>query len=220
MVRAFEVAVTQACWRCWTASSALRRSLSLGCGKGWGKNRSTSLAMQSVQPPAPADDPVRFGPGGASCCSRAGAGCWRTAPRCRSATAPSTCCWCWSIRPPHRRARRAVRRFRSLRASFSSPSPAPERQSAPSRRTVTGLVTPDEKPERVVQRVNPEPFIEVVEQRVGSLKIDSTPEGAEAISIDGRSYGKTPLTVPDLEVGTVPLVLKSTAGTITRRGDD
>ena len=82
--------------------------------------------------------------------------------------------------------------------------------------TVTGLVTPDEKPERVVQRVNPEPFIEVVEQRVGSLKIDSTPEGAEAI-IDGRSYGKTPLTVPDLEVGTHSLVLKSTAGTITRR---
>jgi len=82
--------------------------------------------------------------------------------------------------------------------------------------TVTDLVTPDEKTTPVVKRVNPDPFIEVVEQRVGSLKIESTPEGAEAI-VDGKRYGKTPLTIPDLEVGAHTLVLKSTAGTITRR---
>ena len=84
--------------------------------------------------------------------------------------------------------------------------------------TVTRFVTPDpdEKPALVVERVNPDPFIEVVEQRVGSLKVESTPEGAEAI-VDGKSYGKTPLTIPDLEVGAHMLVLKSEAGTIARR---
>jgi hypothetical protein len=82
--------------------------------------------------------------------------------------------------------------------------------------TVTSLVTPDEKPTKIVQRVNPDPFVEVVEQRAGSLKIESTPEGAEAI-VDGRSYGKTPLTIADLEVGAHTLVLKSSAGSITRR---
>ena len=85
--------------------------------------------------------------------------------------------------------------------------------------TVTDLVTPDEKPELVVERVNPDPFIEVVEQRVGSLKVESTPEGAEAI-VDGRSYGKTPLTIPDLEVGTHTLVLKSTRRHDHAAGDD
>ena len=55
------------------------------------------------------------------------------------------------------------------------------------------------------------PFIEVVEKRVGQLKIDSTPAGAEAI-VDGKSYGRTPVTIPDLEVGTHTLVLKSAAG--------
>jgi hypothetical protein len=68
----------------------------------------------------------------------------------------------------------------------------------------------------IVQPVDPDPFIEVVEQRVGSLKVESTPDGAEAI-VDGRSYGKTPATIPDLEVGAHTLVLKSGAGTITRR---
>ncbi len=82
--------------------------------------------------------------------------------------------------------------------------------------TVTSLVTPDEKPALVVQRVNPDPFIEVVEHRVGALKIESTPAGAEAI-IDGRSYGKTPLTIPEIEVGVHTLVLKSGVGSITRR---
>ena len=82
--------------------------------------------------------------------------------------------------------------------------------------TVTSFVTPDEKPSRVVQRVNPDPFVEVVEHRAGSLKVESTPEGAEAI-IDGKSYGTTPLTIADLEVGVHTLVLKSSAGSITRR---
>jgi hypothetical protein len=82
--------------------------------------------------------------------------------------------------------------------------------------TVTRFVTPDEKPALIVQPVNPEPFIEVVEQRVGSLKVESTPDGAEA-TVDGRRYGKTPVTIPDLEVGVHTLVLKSAAGTITRR---
>ena len=50
--------------------------------------------------------------------------------------------------------------------------------------TVTRFVTPAEKPALIVQPVNPDPFIEVVEQRVGSLKIESTPDGAEAI-VDG-----------------------------------
>ena len=82
--------------------------------------------------------------------------------------------------------------------------------------TVARFVTPDEKPKLVVEAVNPDPFIEVVEQRVGSLKIESTPEGAEAI-IDGRSYGKTPLTIPDLEVGVHTLVLKGDSGTVKKR---
>ncbi|MEO5741287.1 MAG: PEGA domain-containing protein [Vicinamibacterales bacterium] len=82
--------------------------------------------------------------------------------------------------------------------------------------TVKRLMTPAEKPALIVQPVDPEPFIEVVEQRVGSLKIDTTPAGAEAI-VDGRRYGKTPLTIPDLEVGAHTLVLKSNAGTISRR---
>ena len=82
--------------------------------------------------------------------------------------------------------------------------------------TVARFVKTEEKPALVVERVNPDPFIEVVEQRVGSLKIDSTPEGAEVI-VDGKSHGKTPLTILDLEVGSHTLVLKSGAGTITRR---
>lgn len=82
--------------------------------------------------------------------------------------------------------------------------------------TVARFVKPAEKPALIVERVNPEPFIEVVEQRVGSLQIESTPEGAEAI-VDGKSYGKTPLMIPDLEVGNHTLVLKSAAGEITRR---
>ena len=82
--------------------------------------------------------------------------------------------------------------------------------------TVARFVKTEEKPKLVVERVNPDPFIEVVEQRVGSLKIDSTPEGAEVI-VDGKSHGTTPLTILDLEVGNHTLVLKHDAGTITRR---
>lgn len=82
--------------------------------------------------------------------------------------------------------------------------------------TVARFVKPADKPALIVQKVNPDPFIQVVEQRVGSLKIESTPEGAEAI-VDGQSYGKTPVMIPDLEVGNHTLVLKSAAGTVTRR---
>ena len=82
--------------------------------------------------------------------------------------------------------------------------------------TVQRFVTPEEKPALIVQPVKSEPFIEVIEQRVGSLKVESTPDGAEAI-IDGRSYGKTPVMIPDLAVGGHTLVLKSASGSITRR---
>ena len=82
--------------------------------------------------------------------------------------------------------------------------------------TVARFVTPEDKPALIVQPVNPDPFIEVVEQRVGSLKVESTPAGAEAI-VDGKSFGKTPVTIPDLAVGGHTLVLKSSSGTITRR---
>jgi hypothetical protein len=84
--------------------------------------------------------------------------------------------------------------------------------------TVARFVKPAEKPPALT--VEPvkveEPFIEVVDKRIGRLKIDSTPAGAEAI-INGQSYGRTPLSIPDLEVGTHTLVLKSGAGTITRK---
>jgi hypothetical protein len=84
--------------------------------------------------------------------------------------------------------------------------------------TVARFVKPGEKPPALT--VEPveveEPFIEVVDKRIGRLKIDSTPAGAEAI-INGQSYGRTPLSIPDLEVGTHTLVLKSGAGTITRK---
>ena len=63
------------------------------------------------------------------------------------------------------------------------------------------------------------PFIEVVEKRVGKLQVDSTPSGAEAI-LDGKKYGQTPVTIPDLEAGLHTLVLKSTAGSITRKRHD
>jgi hypothetical protein len=84
--------------------------------------------------------------------------------------------------------------------------------------TVARFVKPAEKPPALT--VEPvkveEPFIEVVDKRIGRLKIDSTPAGAEAI-INGQSYGRTPLSIPDLEVGTHTLVLKSGAGTTTRK---
>jgi len=73
----------------------------------------------------------------------------------------------------------------------------------------------EKRPALIVEPVNAEPFIEVVEKRVGRVRVESTPSGAEA-SIDGRSYGKTPITIPDLGVGTHTLVLKSGTGTIRR----
>lgn len=83
--------------------------------------------------------------------------------------------------------------------------------------TVKGFVTAEEKPKLTVQPLDVDkPFIEVVEERVGSLKVESTPAGAEVI-VDGKSYGATPMTVPDLAVGAHKLELKGSAGTITRR---
>ncbi len=83
--------------------------------------------------------------------------------------------------------------------------------------TVARFVRPAEKPPALtVEPVEIEPFIEVVVKRVGRLQVESTPSGAEAV-IDGRSYGKTPVSIPGLEVGSHTLVLKSGAGSITRK---
>lgn len=82
--------------------------------------------------------------------------------------------------------------------------------------TVTKLVTPEERPALTVQPVDADPFIEVVEQRVGSLKVSSIPEGAD-VFIDDRRHGKTPMTILDLDVGQHTLALKSGGGTVTRR---
>jgi hypothetical protein len=82
--------------------------------------------------------------------------------------------------------------------------------------TVSRLVEPEAKPGLVVTPLKEDlPFIEVVERRVGKLRVDSTPSGAEAI-LDGKSYGKTPVTIPDLDPGIHKLQLKSASGTITR----
>jgi hypothetical protein len=86
----------------------------------------------------------------------------------------------------------------------------------PAMSTLARFVKPAEKPVLTVQPVEVEQFIEVVEKRVGRLKVESTPPGAEAI-VDGRSYGPTPVTIPDLEVGTHMLVLKSSSGTVARK---
>jgi CheY-like chemotaxis protein len=83
--------------------------------------------------------------------------------------------------------------------------------------TVARFVTPAEKPVMTVQPLDVEkPFIEVVEERVGQLKLESTPAGAEAI-IDGKSYGQTPLSIPMIAAGSHTLVLKSSAGAITKQ---
>ena len=83
--------------------------------------------------------------------------------------------------------------------------------------TVSSFLKPDERPALTVQAMQEQPpFIEVVEKRVGKLQVDSTPSGAEAI-LDGKKYGQTPVTIPDLEAGLHTLVLKSTSGSITRK---
>ena len=79
------------------------------------------------------------------------------------------------------------------------------------------FVKPAEPPPALtVEPVEIEPFIQVVEKRVGRLLVESTPSGAEAV-VDGRSYGRTPVNIPGLEVGSHTLVLRSSAGTITRK---
>jgi hypothetical protein len=46
--------------------------------------------------------------------------------------------------------------------------------------------------------------------------VESTPVGAQLL-VDGRSYGATPLTVPDLKPGVHTIVLRTSAGSVTRR---
>ncbi len=83
--------------------------------------------------------------------------------------------------------------------------------------TVSQMVKTEERPPLTVVPVKEEmPFIEMVEKRVGKLQLDSTPSGAEAI-LDGKSFGRTPLTIPDLDAGLHTLQLKSDSGTITRK---
>jgi CheY-like chemotaxis protein len=83
--------------------------------------------------------------------------------------------------------------------------------------TVSELVKAEAKPALVVEPVKEDmPFVEMVEKRVGKLQLDSTPSGAEAI-LDGKNFGRTPLTIPDLDVGLHTLQLKSSSGTITRK---
>jgi PEGA domain len=82
--------------------------------------------------------------------------------------------------------------------------------------TFASFVAPSPKkeppPVHAVEPVEPP----IVEKVGGALKIDSTPVGAEAL-IDGHSYGKTPLTIPDLRPGVHTLVLRTGAGSVTRR---
>ncbi len=89
--------------------------------------------------------------------------------------------------------------------------------TGPAISTLTWLVKREEAPRTVVQPMHQEPpFIEVVEKRVGRLQLNSTPPGAEAI-VDGKRYGKTPVTIFDLDVGLHTLELKGSTGTITRK---
>ncbi len=53
-------------------------------------------------------------------------------------------------------------------------------------------------------------------KRFGGLQIESTPSGAK-VSVDGKVFGTTPVTLDDLPVGTHTLVLESSAGTVRRR---
>ena len=71
-------------------------------------------------------------------------------------------------------------------------------------------------PATIVQEKVPEPTVKIVDRNVGDLKIESTPGGAD-VRIDGKVYGRTPLTVPGLRIGPHTLTLRSSAGTVTRR---
>ncbi|HKY21886.1 MAG TPA: PEGA domain-containing protein [Vicinamibacterales bacterium] len=83
--------------------------------------------------------------------------------------------------------------------------------------TLARFAGPGETPPALtVEPAHIEPFSEVVEKRVGRLQVESTPSGAEAI-VDGKSYGQTPVTIPNLAVGTHTLSLKSSAGNVTRK---
>src|SRR5581483_2069248 len=58
--------------------------------------------------------------------------------------------------------------------------------------------------------------VAVVEKKTGDLRIESTPSAAK-VSVDGKAYGNTPVTIPDLKPGTHTMVLQSGSGTISRR---
>jgi hypothetical protein len=85
--------------------------------------------------------------------------------------------------------------------------------------TVTKYVAPAARP-AAAPTVEPvekiATFSEVAATKVGSMQVESIPAGAEAV-VDGRSYGPTPVTIPDLAVGSHTLVLKSTAGTVSKK---
>jgi hypothetical protein len=49
----------------------------------------------------------------------------------------------------------------------------------------------------------------------GTLSVNSNPVGAK-VSVDGRGYGVTPITIPDLPAGRRRVVLESAAGTVRR----
>ena len=72
---------------------------------------------------------------------------------------------------------------------------------------------PAAAPAHVVQPVE-KPFVEV--KSTGALKVTSTPAGARLL-VDGKSYGQTPVTVPNLEPGQHTIVLRTSSGSITRK---
>jgi PEGA domain len=71
-------------------------------------------------------------------------------------------------------------------------------------------------PTTIVQEKVPEPIVKIVDRNIGDLKVESTPAGAD-VRIDGKAYGRTPLTIPGLRAGAHTLVLRSSAGTVTKR---
>jgi hypothetical protein len=72
---------------------------------------------------------------------------------------------------------------------------------------------PAPAPTHAVEPVE-KPFVEV--KTTGSLKVVSTPAGARVL-VDGRSYGQTPVTIPNLEPGQRTLILRVGGGSITRK---
>lgn len=72
------------------------------------------------------------------------------------------------------------------------------------------------EPAKPVSRATKRPVAAAVAKSGGDLKVESTPAGAEVV-LNGRSYGKTPLVVSDLEPGTYTMVLRSNNGVVGHR---